>query len=94
MCRSHLQSNMLKENDEETKRLIAILHLVLNNPYRPILKLFFKFQNINCANDTDISVILVYNVKFIENSNILYDFGIQSSNSREYLDVTKLYKSI
>ena len=46
------------------------------------------------ANDTDVAVILIYNVKFIENSNMWYDFGIDSNNSREYLDVTKLHKSI
>ena len=40
------------------------------------------------ANDTDVAVILVYNVKFIENSNMWYDFGIDFNNSREYLDVT------
>ena len=38
--------------------------------------------------------LLVYNVKFIENSNMWYDFRIDSNNSREYLDVTKLHKSI
>ena len=36
-----------KEKHEETKRLIVILHLVLNNPYPPILKLSFKFQSKN-----------------------------------------------
>ena len=46
------------------------------------------------ANDTDVAVVLVYNVKFIENSNMRYEFGIDSNNSRKYLDVTKLYKSI
>ena len=46
------------------------------------------------ANDTDVAVILVYNVKFIENSNMWYDFGIDSNNSREYLDVTKLQRPI
>ena len=46
------------------------------------------------ANETDIAVILVYNVWFIENSNMWYDFGINSNNSHEYLDVTKLHKSI
>ena len=43
------------------------------------------------ANDRDVAVVLVYNIKFIENSNMWYDFGI---DSREYLDVTKLHKSI
>ena len=46
------------------------------------------------ANDTDIAVILDYNVKFIENSNMWYDYGTDSNNSREYLDVTKLHKSV
>ena len=46
------------------------------------------------ANTTDIAVILVYKVKFTENSNTWYDFGIDSNNSREYLNVTKLHKSI
>ena len=46
------------------------------------------------ANDIDVTVILVCNFKFIENSNMWYDFGIDSNNSREYLDVTKLHKSI
>ena len=46
------------------------------------------------ANDTDVAVILIYNVKLTENSNMWYDFGIDSNNSREYLDVTKLHKSI
>ena len=46
------------------------------------------------ANDTDVAVILVYSVKFIENSNMWYDSGIDSNKSNEYLDVTKLHKSI
>ena len=46
------------------------------------------------TNDTDVAVILVYNVKLIENSNMWYDFGIDSNNSREYLDITKLHMSI
>ena len=46
------------------------------------------------ANDTDVAVILVYNVKFIENSNMWYDFGIDSYKLREYLDITKQHKSI
>ena len=39
-------------------------------------------------------MILVYNVKYIENSNMWYDFEIDTNNSREYLDLTKLQKSI
>ena len=46
------------------------------------------------ANDTDVAVILVYSVKFIENSNMWYDSGIDSNKSNEYLDVTKWHKSI
>ena len=46
------------------------------------------------ANDTDVAVILDYNVKFIEDSNMWYDYGIDYNNSREYLDVTKLHKSV
>ena len=46
------------------------------------------------ANDTDVAVILVYNVKFIENSNMWYDSGIDSNKWHECLDVTKLHKSI
>ena len=45
------------------------------------------------ANDTDVAVILVYNFRFIEN-NRRYDFGIDSNNSREYLDITKLQRPI
>ena len=45
------------------------------------------------ANDTDVAVILVYNFRFIEN-NRRYDFGIDSNNSREYLDVIKLQRPI
>ena len=46
------------------------------------------------ANDTDVAVILVYNFKFIENSNMWYDSGIDSNKWHEYSDVTKLHKSI
>ena len=46
------------------------------------------------ANDADLAVILVYNVKFIENSIMWYDFEFDCNNSREYFDVTKLHKSI
>ena len=46
------------------------------------------------ANNTGVAVVLAYNVKFIEDSNMWYDFGIGSNNSREYLDVTKINKSI
>ena len=46
------------------------------------------------ANDTDVAAILVYSVKFIENSNMWYDSGIDSNKSNEYLDATKLHKSI
>ena len=76
------------------------LHLIPNNSYRPILKLFLHADRDNRrnivvhANTTDIAVILVYKVKFTENSNTWYDFGIDSNNSREYLNVTKLHKSI
>ena len=45
------------------------------------------------ANDTDVAVILVYNFRFIDN-NRRYDFGIDSNNSREYLDLTKLQRPI
>ena len=46
------------------------------------------------ANDTDAAVIFVYNVKFIENSNMWYDSGIDSGESFEYLNFTKQHKSI
>ena len=46
------------------------------------------------GNNTGVTVVLAYNVKFIEDSNMWYDFGIGSNNSREYLDVTKINKSI
>ena len=46
------------------------------------------------ANYTDVVVSRVYNSKFSVNSNMWYDVGIDSNNSREYSDVTKLHKSI
>ena len=46
------------------------------------------------GNDTDIFIILLENVQKLSQSHLWFDTGLDSDNSRNYVDISKLFKEL
>ena len=46
------------------------------------------------GNDTDIFIILLANIKKLSQSHLWFDAGLGSDNSRNYVDISKLFKKL
>ena len=46
------------------------------------------------GNDTDIFINLLANVQKLSQSHLWFDTGLDSDNSRKYVDISKLFKEL
>ena len=46
------------------------------------------------VNDTDIFIILLANVQKLSRSHLWFDTGLDSDNSHNYVDISKLFKEL